>query len=140
MSLVEPENDQKPLRNAKGQIVAGTKLNGAGRPKGCRNKLAEVFIGDLYDKWQLYGDSVIDRVIREQPAQFLKVVAHLMPKDVNISVRQLDELTDEQLIMRLKTVTEAARPLLIEAMPTDYQSVVHDAQPIDMVEVSKAKP
>jgi hypothetical protein len=115
MSLVEAESDQKPLRNAKGQIVAGAKLNGAGRPKGCRNKLAEVFIGDLYEKWQLHGESVIDRVIAERPDQFLKVVAQLMPKDVNLTVRQLDELSDEQLLMRLRQVTEMARPLLIDA-------------------------
>jgi hypothetical protein len=112
MSLVEAESVK---RNEKGQVLPGSKLPGAGRPKGSRVKLAELFVADLYDAWTQHGTSVIDLAIREQPVQFLKVIAQILPRDVNVTVRQLDELSDEQLLMRLRQVTEMARPLLIDA-------------------------
>jgi hypothetical protein len=39
-------------------------------------------------------------------------VASLLPKDVNLSVRPLDELSDDQLLARLAQLTEMAKPLL----------------------------
>ena len=104
---------EMPQRNEKGQLLPGTaSLNPKGRQKGSRNKLAEEFILDLYDDWQQRGKGVIARVAEERPADYLKIVAGLLPKDVNIKVSQLDDLTDEQLLNKLNALTEMARPLL----------------------------
>ncbi len=59
-----------------------------------------------------HGVAVIERVRQEKPADYLKVVVSLLPKDVNLNVRPLDELTDEQLLMRLRVLTKQAAPLL----------------------------
>jgi Family of unknown function (DUF5681) len=90
----------------------GQSGNPAGRPKGSRNKLAESFIADLYDDWQQRGKDVIARCAQEKPDVYLKVVAGLLPKDVNLKVTQLEDLSDEQLLRKLNTLTEMARPLL----------------------------
>ena len=47
-----------------------------------------------------------------KPDAYLKIVASLLPKDVNLNVSSLDCLTDEQLIERLAQLTEMAKPLL----------------------------
>ncbi|WP_426418461.1 hypothetical protein [Bradyrhizobium genosp. A] len=57
-----------------------------GRPKGSRNRLGESFIADLRDAWEIHGADVIARVARDDPAALLKVIASLMPKDVNLNV------------------------------------------------------
>jgi hypothetical protein len=38
----------------------------------------------------------------------LKIVAGLLPKDVNLKVSNLDDLTDEQLLNKLNSLTEMA--------------------------------
>jgi hypothetical protein len=43
---------------------------------------------------------------------YLKIVASLLPKDINLNVRPLDELSDDQLLARLAQLTEMAKPLL----------------------------
>jgi hypothetical protein len=43
---------------------------------------------------------------------YLKIVAGLLPKDVNLKVSNLDDLTDEQLLNKLNSLTKMARPLL----------------------------
>jgi hypothetical protein len=60
---------------------------------------------------------VIERCAIEQPAVYLRVIASILPKDVNITTRSLDDLTDDQLMRKLQMVTEMARPLLAKLPP-----------------------
>ena len=83
-----------------------------GRKKGSRNKLGEDFIQSLAEDFAKHGAAAIEKVRLEKPDAYIKVVASLLPKDVNLNVRQLDDLTDEQLLVRLKQVTKLAGPLL----------------------------
>ena len=62
-------------------------------PRGSRNKLGEDFAK--------HGPAVIEKVRTDKPDAYLKVIAGLLPKDLNLHVRQLDDLSDEQLLVRL---------------------------------------
>jgi hypothetical protein len=42
----------------------------------------------------------------------MKVVASLLPKDVNLNVNPAEDLTDEQLIQRIRSLGAAIRPFL----------------------------
>jgi hypothetical protein len=68
-----------------GRFVAGNTGNG-GRPKGARNKLGEAFVEDLRDCWNRRGIEVLERCADEDPAALLRVIASLMPKDLNLSI------------------------------------------------------
>src|SRR5437899_2901724 len=68
-----------------GRFLSGCKP-GPGRKPGSRNKLAENFISDLKDAWERHGVDALDRVARDEPAVLLKVVASLLPKDINLNV------------------------------------------------------
>lgn len=93
-----------------------------GRPKGSRNKLGERFVADLYEAWQEKGQDVIARVAAERPQDFLKVVASLLPKQVEIKEDAFGELTDEQLV----AIISAARHSL--GVPGEGGSGVEDPE------------
>jgi len=76
-----------------------------GRPKGSRNKLGEAFIEDLHIAWEKHGMAAIEATIKNHPAQFLKVIAMLMPKDLNLHINPYSTMTDAQITARLKVVT-----------------------------------
>lgn len=93
-----------------GRFLPGN--NGGGRPKGARSKLGESFLEDLLQAWESQGPAVIQTVIEKRPQDFLKVVASLMPKDLNINVNQIGEMTDDQLIERIRKLDATIQPFL----------------------------
>ena len=83
-----------------------------GRPKGSRNKLGEAFIAALHEDFTAHGSKVIEQVRIDKPDQYLKVIASILPKDVNLNVNQMDDLTDDQLIERIRRLDATIRPFL----------------------------
>jgi hypothetical protein len=90
----------------------GQSGNPAGRPKGSRNKLSEDFVAALYNDFQEHGSAAIAACRAEKPDVYLRVIAGILPKDVQLKVQSLDELTDDQLMRKLAVLTERAKPLL----------------------------
>lgn len=85
----------------------GQSGNPAGRTKGARNKLGEEFIEALYADFTAHGPAVIERVRLEKPDAYLKVVASLLPREIDVRVSELESLSDEELDQRIKTIAAA---------------------------------
>jgi hypothetical protein len=73
-------------RNAKtGRFQPGNN-GGPGRKPGSRNALGQAFLEDLRDAWERHGAMALARCAVDEPAQFVRVVAGLLPRDVNLNV------------------------------------------------------
>ena len=83
-----------------------------GRKKGSRNKLGEKFIADLYDDWQEHGVAAIQVVRAERPQDYLKVIAGILPKTLDVNVNRTDEMSDDELIARIRHLDATIRPFL----------------------------
>jgi hypothetical protein len=70
-----------------------------GRPKGSRNKLGEQFIADLADAWQKHGATALEACAIEEPAQFCRVVASLLPKQAELNV-DIDIMADVSSVLQ----------------------------------------
>jgi non-ribosomal peptide synthetase component E (peptide arylation enzyme) len=92
-------------RGDAGRFLPGAAPVSKGRPKGARNKLGEAFLADLLADFEVHGPAVIAAVRVDKPDQYLKVVASILPRELNIKVNELDELTDDQLVRQLAAVT-----------------------------------
>src|SRR6516162_10510583 len=77
----------------------GQSGNPKGRPQGSRNKLSEEFFRDLCDAWQAFGKPALETLATLYPAEFVRVVASLMPKETQATITRvnLDRISDEQL-------------------------------------------
>ena len=83
-----------------------------GRQAGSRNKLQAKFYEDLYAKWQEHGVQAIESMIVDKPGDFVRVVASVLPKEMNVNVNQFDQMTDDELIARLRQLDALVRPFL----------------------------
>lgn len=90
-----------PARDSNGRWVAGAKSetcsNRHGRPLGARTKLSDTFLKDLLANWENHGAATIEDFRQAKPNEYVRMVASLLPRNFNIKVNELDELTDEQL-------------------------------------------
>jgi hypothetical protein len=103
-------------RDAKtGRFVTGN--NGGGRKLGGRNKLTTEFLDDLYAKWQEHGADVLERVIRDDPAAFLRTVAQIMPKEIDVNAGSdfdgMDNISDILAKVAEEAGEEAALALAV---------------------------
>jgi hypothetical protein len=62
----------------------GVSGNPKGRARGSRHKLSENFILALHDSFEEHGDAVIAAVIQDNPAEYLRIIASIVPKQFGI--------------------------------------------------------
>jgi hypothetical protein len=74
-----------------------------GRPKGSRNKLGEAFISALQADFREHGDEAIRRTREEKPAEYIKVLAGILPKEIEIR-RPLEDLSDDELVNAIELI------------------------------------
>jgi hypothetical protein len=71
----------------------GQSGNPAGRPKGARSKLGTLFLEQMLEDFTTHGAKVIEDVRNEKPDQYLKVVASILPKEIEPSADLLDAIS-----------------------------------------------
>ncbi|WP_246807067.1 DUF5681 domain-containing protein [Ensifer sp. ENS05] len=97
------------------KFKVGQSGNPAGRPKGARSKLGEAFLEAMNKDFEKHGSAVIAAVRKNKPEQYLRVVASILPKDLNVNINNLDNLTDEQLTERIRELSSVLGPFLAAA-------------------------
>lgn len=96
------------------QWKPGQSGNPAGRPKGSRHKLAEDFLADLHADWLTNGREVLEAARKQKPADYLKVVALVLPKEIKHTFSDMD---DDALASKIDELAKAAGLQLIEINP-----------------------
>jgi hypothetical protein len=86
-----------------------------GRAKGVKNRLSHAFLTALAEDFEQYGVEAIKICRVERPNEYLRVIAHLMPKELEVTVGPLQELTDDEL----EKLIADARGKLIDITPSN---------------------
>lgn len=93
----------------------GQSGNPKGREKGSRNKLGEDFIEAMHADFKAHGKAAIETVRKEKPDQYLKVIASIVPKDLNVNVNNYDDMSDDDLRNELRGLAASLATLLGDA-------------------------
>jgi hypothetical protein len=96
-------------------VSAGRIWKSAGRARGSRNRLSDSFISHLRDCWERHGVAALERVAVEQPEVLVKVIAGILPRDLNLSVN----VDASEFAVKFGTAIEALgnEPPTIRAKP-----------------------
>src|SRR5215472_727695 len=89
-------------------FLAGRAKTG-GRVKGSRNKISEAFLHDLAAEWAESGQAALKIMAREEPGNFVKVVAALLPKEFEITDSRLNDMSDDELDLLITEVRARVR-------------------------------
>jgi len=141
-------------RDAKGRLLKGQKLRTVSkanketyrqgyatpalRRSATRSQFNRKFIADFAEDWAVAGKSVLVRLRKESPANYVKLAAFLVPRQMEVEHSQgVKGLTDQQLDEAIAVVREmldrraralGSSPPLIEAQGVG-QSVGREEDP-----------
>jgi len=83
VASTEEKQKRPPHRWKKGESG-----NPKGRKVGSRNKLRDEFFVHLSNAWTKYGEAALMACAMTTPTEFCRMVAHLMPRDIEVAVTQ----------------------------------------------------
>ncbi len=76
----------------------GQSGNPAGRKHGSRNRLGESFVEALAADFEVHGKAAIEKVRDENPSAYLRLIAGLLPAQVEIAPQgAFADLTEDEL-------------------------------------------
>ena len=96
--------------------------NAAGRPKGARSKLDDLFVTALYEDFKAGGVQAIQTCRTEKPGVYLKVISQVLPKQVDLNANE----SVADLASGLHAVAEFLASFASEQGGTDHAGPVPD--------------
>jgi len=96
----------------------GQSGNPAGRRPGSRNKLVGDFFRDLCESWEALGKPALLAMAWQSPAEYVRVVASLMPKEAHTTITRVnvERVSDAELIGIINH-QESSSPGVAEPLP-----------------------
>jgi hypothetical protein len=89
-----------------GRFAKGFSGNPGGSPEAARKALNKATILEMHRAFNLGGRKAIDKVMREQPAAFLKLLVLLIPREMQIEHKDgIKAMSDEQLEAAIEMLT-----------------------------------
>lgn len=90
-----------------------------GPTKGYRKQLTDAFLKALREDFDQHGAKAVAACRTKRPAEYVRIVASLLPKQIDIREGLLDETADEEL----GALIEAARSALLDAQAARMRSI-----------------
>jgi hypothetical protein len=101
------------------------RLRTGGRLKGSRNKISEAFLKDLAAEWEASGPDALKIMAKDEPGNFVKVVAALLPKEFSIEDNRLADLNDLELDNLINELRAKLRTAVIERIGDGESPTAH---------------
>jgi DUF1009 family protein len=83
----------------------GQSGNPGGKPVGARNGLNTSFLNALSKDFEAHGAKAIQDCREQDPSAYVKVVASLLPKEVDLGINRLEEMSTSDIIAAVSALS-----------------------------------
>ena len=78
-------------------FTKGNPGKGGGRRKGSRDRISTALLEAIAKDFEEFGEEAVKIARVEKPVEYLRIVASLLPKEFEIVVYRLQDISDEEL-------------------------------------------
>jgi hypothetical protein len=104
---LQPYPSDKPVRRANGQFEKGHPGWPGVDAGRARRALNADTIREMHEAFRVHGKKVIERVIKHQPAMFLKMLVLLVPRDIEVTHKGgVKAMSDEQIERAIEAIED----------------------------------
>lgn len=90
-------SDAQPKQLRPHGFQPGNTVGAKGRPKGARQRLGEDFVQALQKDFAEHGVQALMRMRDKSPGDYLRMIASILPKQIEVKEGAFDGVSDEQL-------------------------------------------
>ena len=84
-----------------------------GRRKGARHRISTALLETIAKDFAEHGEEVVKITRIERPTEYLKIVASLLPRELEVTIGPLEQISDDEL----EKLIADARGKLIDITP-----------------------
>lgn len=106
-----PARPVRPSRKSRAATPAA-KPDAKRQAKRTKKTLGDDFLAAVRADFRTHGAGVIAEVRADKPDQYLKIVLSVLPKDLHVSINQLDGLSDDEIRSRIRSLEAVLKPFL----------------------------
>jgi len=96
-----------------------------GRAKGAKNRLSHAFLTALAEDFEQHGVETLKIARMERPVEYIRIVAGLMPKELEIMDSRLSDLSDEELDVFIAKLRAQLRSPAVEDVGDGENPTAH---------------
>ena len=96
-----------------------------GRAKGAKNRLSHAFLTALAEDFEQHGIETLKIARMEKPVEYIRIVAGLMPKELEIMDSRLTDLSDEELDVFISKLRAQLRSPDVEEIGSGEAPTTH---------------
>lgn len=111
----------------------GQSGNPNGRPKGSKHRIGEAFLKGMQEDFEEHGIEVIAKVRKTRPADYLKIIAALLPQELNVTHFQKGSISDDELA----NIIDSIRSLALAGRGRARQAAISSGRTIEGTAVTK---
>src|SRR5215472_4996642 len=130
---LRPKDFTARRRDAKGRLLPGYSGNPTGGVDRARRHLNSLTIEGMRKAFAKGGQRAIDKVMKDQPAIFLKMLVLLVPRELQVehsgSVKEMTDQQIEDAIAAIKAMIAEREAGMIDVTPTTSSVEAPESDP-----------
>src|SRR5262245_54157865 len=104
-----------------------------GRRRGARHRISTALLEAIARDFEEFGEETVRITRVEKPVEYLRIVASLLPKELEITVGPLQEISDQELELLIEDARKQHRLIDVTRNVGSREEETADREPVKLL-------
>ena len=104
-----------------------------GRRRGARHRISTALLEAIAKDFEEFGEETVKITRLEKPVEYLRIVASLLPRELEVTIGPLQEISDEELELLIERTRQQHRLIDVTANVGGREEETADREPVKLL-------